>query len=87
MDRVTPPVLRRLAATLRGPPRPGENLRAADALEAAAAELEAVAGLRDAAEGVVRSYDAGKGPRWPAIEALAVELKGGNEPRGSRGAV
>ncbi len=75
MDCVTPPVLRRLAATLRGPPRPGENLRAAEALDAAAERLEALASLRAAAEGVVRSFDAPRGRRPPAVEALDAALR------------
>jgi hypothetical protein len=33
-------------------------------------QLDAVTELRTAAEGVVHSYDAGDGPRWPAIETL-----------------
>ncbi len=67
---MSPAALRTLAVELRGPPRPGENLRAADALDAAAAQLEAVAALREAAEEVVRSHDAGAGPSLAVIEEL-----------------
>jgi hypothetical protein len=71
---LTPAALRQLAAALRGPPTPGENLRAADALDAAAEQLDTAAELRVAAEAVVNSYDAGDGPRWPAVETLKNEV-------------
>jgi hypothetical protein len=73
---MTPASLRRLADDLRGPPRPGENLRAAEALEAAAAALERAAELRGTAEGVVRAYGDAGGQRPPVIEALAEVLHG-----------
>jgi hypothetical protein len=64
----SPAILRQLAAELRDPPWPGENLRAA-ALEAAA-QLDVVEELRVAAAIVVRSNDAAGCPPWPAIVVL-----------------
>jgi len=71
----TPATLRQLATELRDPPQPGDGLDAVAALEQAAAQLEAVAELLDAASIVVRSYDASDCPTWPAVVVLAEVLQ------------
>ena len=70
----TPASLRQRAEVLRGSRQPGDGLGAAAALEEAAAQLDAVAELREAASIVVRSYDASDCPTWPAVVVLAEVL-------------